>query len=130
MQVCPSQYERPRTSLRVVLTLVLRTQAAFLGLSSSDGAPAHSAACDVHASSNAREDAEAPKGRPRVAHASAMAWDHAQPTQGSRIVDAACRLDAARRAGVCGDFFGEEEGVEAAALSGIALAEALAPLLT
>ena len=66
---------------------------------------------------------------PEVVHASLMAWDHAQPTRGSRIADAAFRLDPARRAGVCGDFFGTAEGAEAAALSGIALAEAMAPLL-
>ena len=62
-----------------------------------------------------------------VVHASVMAWDHAQPAPGSRVLDADYRLDAARRAGVCGDFFGgRAEGVEAAALSGIALGEALA----
>jgi len=60
-----------------------------------------------------------------------MAWDHAQPAADSRIAgDELYRIDAARRAGVCGDFFGAAGGVgggvEAAALSGLALGEALA----
>ena len=65
-----------------------------------------------------------------VAHASVMAWDHAQTAAGSRVAGREmCRVDPIRRAGVCGDFFGDgTEGVEAAALSGIALGEALAPL--
>jgi renalase len=70
-----------------------------------------------------------------VVHASVMAWDHAQPSPGtgSRVADALYRLDSARRAGVCGDFFGQGQaeggcgGVEAAALSGLALADGLAP---
>ena len=38
-------------------------------------------------------------------------------------------LDPLRRAGVCGDFFGGKvQGAEAAALSGIALGEAMAAL--
>ena len=57
---------------------------------------------------------------------SIMAWDHAQTSPDSRLADAMYRIDPVRRAGVCGDFFGETEGVEAAALSGIALGEALA----
>ena len=66
-----------------------------------------------------------------VAHASVMVWDHAQTTPGSRVLDGGYRLDADRRAGVCGDFFGGQvEGVEAAALSGIALADALALVCT
>lgn len=65
----------------------------------------------------------------KVVHASVMAWDHAQTAPSSRVIDETHRLDAARRAGVCGDFFGGQEGVEAAALSGIALGEALGRLL-
>ena len=41
-------------------------------------------------------------------------------------------LDSARRAGVCGDFFAGAaglDGIEAAAISGVALADALMPLL-
>ena len=61
-----------------------------------------------------------------VAHASIMAWDHAQTSPGSRLASELYRIDPLRRAGVCGDFFGAAQGVEAAALSGIALGEALA----
>ena len=67
---------------------------------------------------------------PPVAWASVFAWDHAQPTAESRLRDSSHLLDTHRRAGVCGDFFGSAQGVEAAASSGMALAEALAPLLT
>jgi len=74
-------------------------------------------------------------------HASVMAWDHAQPTAESRLQrDPPHLLDVTRRAGLCGDFFagpGAEgrlsaaspSGVEAAALSGLGLADAMAPLL-
>lgn len=69
----------------------------------------------------------------QVAYSSVFAWDHAQPTEGSRL-DASHLLDASRRAGVCGDFFagndGRREGVEAAALSGRELADALLPHLS
>ena len=67
---------------------------------------------------------------PAVAWASVFAWDHAQPTVESRLHGSPHLLDTERRAGVCGDFFGSAQGVEAAAASGTALAEALAPLLT
>ena len=66
-----------------------------------------------------------------MAHASVFAWDHAQPAEGSRLPSTHL-LDATRRAGVCGDFFAGAaglDGVEAAAVSGAALAEALMPLL-
>ena len=71
----------------------------------------------------------------QVAHASVMAWDHAQPKPKSRV-DAPFLIDTERAAGVVGDFFtatdGREgvlvEGVEAAALSGLSLADAMAPL--
>ena len=69
---------------------------------------------------------------PRVLHAQAFAWDHAQPTRESTLA-ASHLLDGARRVGVCGDFFGgadgDRRGVEAAALSGVALAQAMAALL-
>ena len=69
---------------------------------------------------------------PRVLHAQAFAWDHAQPT-GESTLAASHLLDGARRVGVCGDFFGgadgDRRGVEAAALSGVALAQAMAALL-
>ena len=76
--------------------------------------------------------AESTWAEPRVAHAAVFMWDHAQPTPGSRLPTTHI-LDAARRAGVCGDFFAGSdgrEGVEAAALSGRALANALMPLLS
>jgi predicted NAD/FAD-dependent oxidoreductase len=89
-------------------------QAAFLGLLlGGDG------------SADAGAAAAAKMGQ-AVVHASVMAWDHASAAPGSRVADAMYRIDPARRAGVCGDFFGETAGVEAAALSGIALGEALA----
>ena len=69
---------------------------------------------------------------PRVLHAQAFAWDHAQPTRESTLA-ASHLLDGARRVGVCGDFFGgadgDRRGVEAAALGGVALAQAMAALL-
>ena len=69
---------------------------------------------------------------PRVLHAQAFAWDHAQPTRESTLA-ASHLLDGARRVGVCGDFFGgadgDRRGVEAAVLSGVALAQAMAALL-
>ena len=75
----------------------------------------------------------APEDPDRVVYASVMAWDHAQPAADSRITGREMfQIDAARRAGVCGDFFGGGvdaggvSGVEAAALSGLALGEALA----
>lgn len=72
-------------------------------------------------------------GLPVVAHASVFTWDHAQPAEGSQL-HSTHLLDAARLTGLCGDFFagagGEEwAGVEAAAMSGVALAEALLPLV-
>ena len=79
---------------------------------------------------------------PVVLHSSVMAWDHAQPSATSRVRrDAPYLLDTLRQAGVCGDFFaahaGEAaddegvspSGVEAAALSGLALADQMALLL-
>ena len=66
-----------------------------------------------------------------VAHASVFAWDHAQTTASSKL-PATHLVDSERRAGVCGDFFAGPAGLtgaEAAATSGLALAEALAPLL-
>lgn len=74
-----------------------------------------------------------------LAHTSVMAWDHAQPKDSDRLTMSHL-LDAPRRAGVCGDFFfgtpafqacnpSLPSGVEAAALSGLALADNLAPLL-
>lgn len=69
---------------------------------------------------------------PAVLHARAFAWDHAQPTADS-VLPASHLLDTARRAGVCGDFLAgadhRHRGVEAAALSGLALARAMLPLL-
>ena len=67
-----------------------------------------------------------------VVHASVFAWDHAQTARGSRVTGATHVLDAARRAGVCGDFFAGSagvDGVEAAAMSGASLANAMLPLL-
>lgn len=67
----------------------------------------------------------------KVAHASVFMWDHAQPAAESRL-QTTHLLDARRRAGVCGDFFAGSDGrdgVEAAALSGRNLADALLPLL-
>lgn len=89
----------------------------------------------------------------KVVHCSLMAWDHAQPKDSKRLT-VPHLLDNSRRAGVCGDFFFRKkkstttttttttddgsssssllmgpEGVEAAALSGLSLAEDLAPLL-
>lgn len=88
-------------------------QAAFLGA----GAPGGDAASAAGTAAGA------------VVHASVMAWDHAQTAAGSRVAEATYRIDPARHAGVCGDFFGSGvEGVEAAALSGEALADALASL--
>ena len=88
-----------------------------------------------------------------LAHSSVMAWDHAQPEDSDRLT-VSHLLDAPRKAGLCGDFFygtpafqktpsaitssaarsddcnqSLPSGVEAAALSGLALAENLAPLL-
>ena len=63
-----------------------------------------------------------------VVHSSVFAWDHAQTTPGSRLASTH-QLDAARRVGLCGDYFAgadqAREGVEAAALSGSALARAM-----
>ena len=63
-----------------------------------------------------------------------FAWDHSQPVD--MISGASCSLDADRRLGVCGDFYGvggvggddddDVHGVEASARSGDALARALA----
>ena len=60
----------------------------------------------------------------------AKVWDHAKPVQEDCLASSHL-LDTARRGGVCGDFFLRDEasGVEAAALSGHALAHALAPSL-
>ena len=80
----------------------------------------------------ASEETTVARFAPRVVHASVFAWDHAQTTRGSRVAGATHSLDAARRAGVCGDFFAGAtglEGVEAAAVSGAAIADALLPLL-
>lgn len=74
---------------------------------------------------------------PPLLHASVFAWDHAQVAEESRLPESHL-LDATRRAGVCGDFFadaapGDDEtgyvGAEAAAMSGRALASALAEVL-
>ena len=65
-----------------------------------------------------------------VLHSSVFAWDHAQPVSSSCLSEP-YRCDRERKAGVCGDFFHADaryEGVEAAALSGLALAEEMAPL--
>ena len=81
--------------------------------------------------SSAPSDAEAPFA-PTVVHASVFAWDHAQTARGSRVTGATHSLDTARRAGVCGDFFAGPagfDGVEAAAVSGASLANAMVPLL-
>lgn len=58
---------------------------------------------------------------------SVFAWDHAQPIS---QLTSPFKLDEERRAGLCGDlFFGDvAAGVEAAALSGSALADAMLPL--
>jgi len=64
-------------------------------------------------------------------YASIMVWDHAQLVHGSQL-DEAFQLDSAKRAGICGDFYGAGkglEGVEAAVLSGSTLGQALAKLL-
>jgi len=65
---------------------------------------------------------------PQPAFRSVFAWDHAQP---AGRLDARFQLDTERRAGLCGDFFcaAEAGGVEAAALSGQGLADALLALL-
>jgi len=89
-----------------------------------------------------------------LVHSSVMAWDHAQPQDMNRL-QSSHLFDASRNAGICGDFFmagatatersdnknnsdkdshqqllgPPPSGVEAAALSGLALAEELAPLL-
>ena len=89
-------------------------------------APAAAAAAEAEAEGACKEAAP-----PAVLHAQAFAWDHAQPTAASAL-PASHLLDAARRAGVCGDFLSGAEGhrgVEAAALSGLALARAMLPLL-
>eukprot|EP00927_Polykrikos_kofoidii_P050345 TRINITY_DN44260_c0_g1_i1.p1 TRINITY_DN44260_c0_g1~~TRINITY_DN44260_c0_g1_i1.p1 ORF type:complete len:409 (+),score=42.37 TRINITY_DN44260_c0_g1_i1:72-1298(+) len=65
---------------------------------------------------------------PPVVHASIMTWDHARPVAGERVA-ATHLLDRRRLVGVCGDVFEPAplaEGVEAAALSGRALAEDVA----
>jgi len=95
-----------------------------------------------------------PEFESKLMHSSVMAWDHAQPQESKRL-QTSHLFDADRKAGVCGDFFmaetatavvpgadennkSEEDsplqhlppsGVEAAALSGLALAEELSPLL-
>ena len=70
-------------------------------------------------------------GTPQVAHKSVMAWDHAQPEEDKRL-GSTHLLESTRRVGLCGDFFcgGRAEGVEAAALSGLSLAESLAALIS
>ncbi|CAE8615649.1 unnamed protein product [Polarella glacialis] len=75
---------------------------------------------------------------PAPAYAAAVAWDHASVAPEHRL-RGSHRVDGLRRVGLCGDFFGgfsESEGVgavmggvEAAALSGVALAGELAAVL-
>jgi predicted NAD/FAD-dependent oxidoreductase len=87
----------------------------------NDGA---SAACD------ATSQQEGPSRRELV-HSSIMAWDHSQPDDGNRLA-VPHLFEARRRVGACGDFLqggGQAEGVEAAALSGLSLAEALGGVL-
>ena len=99
-------------------------QAAALSATAAAAAPAAAAAAEA-------EGACKEAAPPAVLHAQAFAWDHAQPTAASAL-PASHLLDAARRAGVCGDFLSGAEGhrgVEAAALSGLALARAMLPLL-
>ncbi|CAK0880336.1 unnamed protein product [Prorocentrum cordatum] len=76
------------------------------------------------------------RGRPAAAlHASVFPWDHARPMRQVAAGGAAFSLDAGRRLGACGDFFAAGvgraplEGVEAAAVSGWQLGEALGELL-
>jgi len=64
---------------------------------------------------------------------SVFAWDHAQPLQ--QLTGKAFSLDAARRLGLCGDFFqpgqgSPVKGVEAASMSGLLLSKALLPLIS
>ena len=102
-------------------------QAAALSAIAAAAAPAAAAAAEAEAEGACKEAAP-----PAVLHAQAFAWDHAQPT-GESTLAASHLLDGARRVGVCGDFFGgadgDRRGVEAAALSGVALAQAMAALL-
>ena len=65
-----------------------------------------------------------------LVHTSVMAWDHARLEEDMRL-EVSHLLDTGRRVGACGDYFGRgiAEGVEAEALSGLSLAESLAPLL-
>ena len=103
-------------------------QAAALSAIAAAAAPAAAAAAAPAAEAEGACKETAP---PAVLHAQAFAWDHAQPTAASALA-ASHLLDAARRAGVCGDFLSGAEGhrgVEAAALSGLALARAMLPLL-
>lgn len=64
----------------------------------------------------------------RSIYASIFPWDMAQPVEEQRFYESFL-IDTERRAGVCGDFFVKQEashGVEAAALSGQRLGDALA----
>eukprot|EP00933_Yihiella_yeosuensis_P032105 TRINITY_DN25686_c2_g1_i1.p1 TRINITY_DN25686_c2_g1~~TRINITY_DN25686_c2_g1_i1.p1 ORF type:complete len:407 (-),score=34.44 TRINITY_DN25686_c2_g1_i1:153-1373(-) len=81
-----------------------------------------------------KSGAESPPTLPSVVYASIFGWDHAQPL---KQLAETHRFDASRLVGVCGDFFCGEyvddgdavdnvNGVEAAALSGEALAQDLA----
>lgn len=103
-------------------------QAAALSAIATAAAAAAAPAAEAEAEAEGACKEAAP---PAVLHAQAFAWDHAQPTAASAL-PASHLLDAARRAGVCGDFLSGAEGhrgVEAAVLSGLALARAMLPLL-
>ena len=78
----------------------------------------------------AKECGGAAPERRLLAHASVMAWDHSQPEESKRLTEPYL-LEERRFVGACGDYFqkGRAEGVEAAALSGLSLAEALGKVL-
>ena len=120
--------------LRDPSAVLAEMQAATLSELAAATARCYGAAGDVAGEeSSGQVGAAAPttSDRPKVAYASVFAWDHAQTSVGSSMSPTHL-LDERRRAGVCGDFFaGPEgyEGVEAAAMSGQALAEALLPFL-
>jgi len=74
--------------------------------------------------------AVSPQSSPGISFETVFAWDHAQPDAASRM-QVSHLLDRERKAGVCGDVFmeGVANGVEAAALSGEALGNAMLQLM-
>lgn len=120
----------PAAVLAEMQAAALATLRASSVAARSEAGGGAAAAADGDAA--ASEETTAARFAPRVVHASVFAWDHAQTTRGSRVAGATHSLDTARRAGVCGDFFAGAtglEGVEAAAVSGASIADALLPLL-